>query len=302
MSMMRLTLTQQMERSGFQARTVSVDHLEDLRKDIETLRESMDPLFYEEYIPAFHFELPRSMPDAQSLIVLARPQPSLMVTLRHDGQMWPLTIPPTYADASKADEDAVEALNAALSPQTYRFIKARLPLKALAARSGLAKYGRNNITYIPRFGSFHRLTAFYSDLPCTEDQWQDPEVLPGCEGCYACMRGCPTGAIPEDRFLVRAERCLTYMNEKDTSVPFPSWVDPQAHNALVGCMRCQRLCPYNKAALDFVAARGELSEEETALLLSGKREGESAFALDEKLRGMGLDPALFPRNLEVLLR
>jgi ferredoxin len=194
------------------------------------------------------------------------------------------------------------ALNAALSPASYRFVKARLPLKTLAARSGLAKYGKNNIAYIPRFGSYHRLTAFFSDLPCSEDQWQDREALPGCDGCQACVRACPTGAIPEDRFLIHAERCLAYLNEKDSSVPFPEWVDPQVHNALVGCMRCQKVCPYDKLVLDFTSARGELSEEETALLLSGQRDGEAAAALGRKLEGMGLDPSVFPRNLKVLLR
>lgn len=301
-NMMRLTLQQQIESTGFRARTISVDHLADIREDIGSLRESMDGTFSEEELSFFRFELPEELPDAKSIIVLAKPQPSLLVTLRHDGEMWPLTVPPTYADAGRVDAEAREALNAALSPASYRFVKARLPLKTLAARSGLAKYGKNNIAYIPRFGSYHRLTAFFSDLPCSEDQWQDREALPGCDGCQACVRACPTGAIPEDRFLIHAERCLAYLNEKDSSVPFPEWVDPQVHNALVGCMRCQKVCPYDKLVLDFTSARGELSEEETALLLSGQRDGEAAAALGRKLEGMGLDPSVFPRNLKVLLR
>jgi epoxyqueuosine reductase len=300
-NMMRLSLQQQMERTGFHVRTISVDHLEDLRKDIGSLRDDLDPRFREE-LPSFRFELPEELPDAKSIIVLARPQPSLMVTLRYRGDVWPLTVPPTYADGGKVDADAIEALNATLSPASYRFVKVKLPLKTLAARSGLAKYGKNNIVYIPKFGSFHRLTAFFSDLPCAEDQWQDREVLPGCESCQACVRACPTGAIPEDRFLMRAERCLTYMNEKDASMPFPDWVDPQAHNALIGCMRCQRACPYDRLVTDYVLARGELSEEETSLLLGGQKGGEASAALGRKLEGMGLDPTVFPRNLKVLLR
>jgi epoxyqueuosine reductase len=300
--MMRLTLQQKMERSGFQARTVPVSRLEDLRSDIESARKDMDAKFYEENLTSFRFELPEELPDARSIIVLARPQPSLTVTLRYAGEQWPLTIPPTYADAAKVDAEALSALEIALSPAVHRFVKAKLPLKTLAARSGLAKYGKNNIVYIPRFGSFHRLTAFYSDLPCAEDQWQDREALPGCEDCHACVRACPTGAIPEDSFLVHAERCLTCLNEKDAAVPFPDWVDPQAHNALVGCMRCQRVCPYDRTVLDYCSDRGELSEEETAVLLSGSWGGEMAVSLGEKLRGMGLDLSIFPRNLKVLLR
>jgi epoxyqueuosine reductase len=300
--MMRLTLQQKMERTGFHTRTIAVDRLEDVRKDIEAFGDLMDGTFCREYLSSLRYELPEELPEARSIVVLARPQPSLTVTLRHDGETWPLTIPPTYADVAKVDAEALEALNTALSPAAYRFVKARLPLKTLAARSGLAKYGKNNIVYIPRFGSYHRLTAFFSDMPCPEDQWQDREALPGCEDCHACVRVCPTGAIPEDRFLVRAERCLTYLNEKDASIPFPDWVDPRAHNALVGCMRCQRVCPYNRTALDYASARGELSEEETALLLGGQRDGDAAAALEGKLKAMGLEITLFPRNLKALLR
>lgn len=299
---MRLTLQQQMERTGFQVRTISIDHLADIRNDIESLRGDLDPAFREEALPPFRFEPPKDLLDARSIIVMAKPQPSLVITLRHEGQVWPLTVPPTYADGAKVEAEALEALSATLSPATYRFIKARLPLKTLAARSGLAKYGKNNITYLPKFGSFNRLAAFFSDLPCAEDQWQDREVLPGCDECHACVRACPTGAIREDRFLIQAERCLTYLNEKDASVPFPDWVDPRVHNALVGCMRCQRVCPYDRLALDYISARGELSEEETALLLSGRKDGEAAAALNRKLEGMGLDLSVFPRNLRVLLR
>lgn len=299
---MRLTLQQKMERTGFEVRTISVEHLEDIRKDVEAVKGEVDAALWNDSLSHFRYELPRELPDAKSIIVVARPQPSLSVTLRHGGENWGLTIPPSYADTAKVDQDSLEALGKALSPASYRYVKVQLPLKTLAARSGLVKYGKNNIAYIPRFGSFNRLTAFFSDLPCAEDQWQDREGLPGCEDCHACVRTCPTGAITEDRFLIRAERCLTNMNERDASVPFPDWVDPQAHNALIGCMRCQRVCPYNRTALDFSSARGELSEEETAQLLSGQREGEAAAALDEKLKGMGLDLTIFPRNLKVLLK
>jgi epoxyqueuosine reductase len=117
----------------------------------------------------------------------------------------------------------------------------------------------------------------------------------------ACVRTCPTGAIPEDRFLLRAERCLTYLNEKEAGVPFPEFVTSDAHNALVGCMRCQKICPYDKKVADWTVLRGELSLEETTLLLEGRREGKDVEALEEKLKGMGLDLTIFPRNLSVLL-
>src|SRR5690606_41793793 len=59
-------------------------------------------------------------------------------------------------------------------------------------------------------------------ISCHEDQWQELEQLSGCDGCDACLRACPTGAIAEGQFMMRAERCLTQLNEKDTSEPFRS--------------------------------------------------------------------------------
>ena len=107
----------------------------------------------------------------------------------------------------------------------YRAAKAVLPKKLLAVRSGLAAYGKNNITYVPGMGSFHGLVAVFSDLPAPEGTWRDAEMMEACHKCAACRRHCPTGAIDADRFLLRAERCLTFHNEKPVDVPFPGWID-----------------------------------------------------------------------------
>lgn len=288
---------------GCSCRMISVEHLEELRNDIEERHSQglFDDDFYHGSLSYLRFEVPKELPDAQTILVVSKPQPMMYVHVNHRGQLFPLIVPPTYADAALVDAQAIAALENLLRPGRYKYVRARLPLKVLAARSGLAKYGRNNITYVPKFGSYHRLTAFYSDAPCLEDQWREIEMLPGCEVCTACQISCPTKAIPDGRFLLRAERCLTFFNEMDDERPFPDWVDPRAHNALVGCMVCQKVCPYNKNVQYWSSDLGSLSEEETALLLSGRREGDDAQRLAVKLKGMGLDPSYFPRNLKVLL-
>jgi len=48
-------------------------------------------------------------------------------------------------------------------------VKAIFPFKTLATRTGLAKYGKNNITYTECGGSYHRLTAFYTDMDLETD-------------------------------------------------------------------------------------------------------------------------------------
>ncbi|HAA85103.1 MAG TPA: hypothetical protein DCE14_01985 [Kosmotogaceae bacterium] len=121
--------------------------------------------------------------------------------------------------------------------------RAALPEKLLAARTGLAGYGRNNITYVPKAGSYHRLVALYTDMPCEDYEWQSPSRLDECKNCSACIRSCPTGCIVEERFLINASRCLTYFNESRR--PFPSWVNSKWHNAIIGCLKCQMICPAN---------------------------------------------------------
>jgi epoxyqueuosine reductase len=299
-----LKFHEQMQSSGCFARMVSVAHLDELREDIEKPHRDglFDQSFFQENLIGFKYQLPEELPNATSIIVVARPQPAITTIFRWKGREIPLTVPPTYADAAEVDAQVLSIMGKALQPGTYRFIKARLPIKSLAAHSGLVNYGRNNITYLPKFGSSHRLTAFFSDLPCIDDQWQERQMMAGCETCHACLQACPTGAISEDRFLLRAEMCLTYLNEKDTSIPFPDWVDPGTHNAIVGCMRCQRVCPYNKGVQGWAEVRGVFTEEETAYLLEGKFNGSEANVMESKLKTMGLDLTIFPRNLAALLR
>jgi epoxyqueuosine reductase len=107
--------------------------------------------------------------------------------------------------------------------------------------------------------------AFFSDLPCEDDVWFESSMMKECQKCTACIRACPTGAITSERFLIRAERCLTFQNER--SGEFPSWVDPSWHHCLFGCMGCQKICPQNKRMLNWIEDRGEFTEQETSLIL-----------------------------------
>ena len=58
------------------------------------------------------------------------------------------------------------------------------PLKPLAVRLGLVRYGRNNVTYAPGMGSYIQLLGYLTDasLPLP-DGWrpQEPTLLPECE-------------------------------------------------------------------------------------------------------------------------
>ena len=123
-----------------------------------------------------------------------------------------------------------------------------------------------------------------------------------CIACDRCVRVCPVDAITSDRFLIHAERCITFHNEKPSSVPFPASMDPAWHNCLVGCLHCQRICPENKDVWPWVEERAEFTADETALLLEGVPPEEHPGSLVEKLERSNLAPylSLLPRNLLAL--
>lgn len=300
----KLRPLQYLEKNGVRGRVVSVKHLDELTAEIRSLHDSgllSDEIFYYDGGSYFDPRVPRSLPAAKSIFVVATPQPMLRVTFRRKEKDVKLVVPPTYYDGSKVTARARRLLTEAFKPESCRFVRALLPVKLLAVRSGLAQYGKNNITYIPKHGSFHRLTAFYSDFESPVDNWQEKTALPLCEKCMLCTKACPTGAIRKDRFLIRANRCLTYLNEKASKHEFPSFVRPSAHNSVVGCMRCQRACPYDRDVIDWYEDRGVFDEPETTYLLKGRFSGSKAAKMEEKLKQLGLDLTIFPRNLRALL-
>jgi epoxyqueuosine reductase len=128
-------------------------------------------------------------------------------------------------------------------------------------------------------------------------------MMEACQKCQACQRACPTGAINTDRFLLHAERCLTFRNEKPGEVPFPDWVVPSWHNCLVGCMHCQRVCPENKELRDTVVGDYVFSEEETRLLLERVPQEHLPSETLTRLEQLDLIELLdiIPRNLSALL-
>jgi epoxyqueuosine reductase len=281
------------------------ERLGDLQEDIESLHREglLDEAFYHKHLTGFAFRPPESLPEAQSLIVVAVKQPQIQFTFTWNGERIPLMVPPTYLHWRETDGQVEDVLMKVLEPEGYRVAQAVLPKKLLAVRSGLATYGRSNITYVAGMGSFHRLVAFVSDFPCLQDEWQPPRMMERCSRCLACLRNCPTGAISGERFLLHAERCISLHNEEPSDVPFPVWFDSSWHNCLVGCLRCQRVCPENRLFLDRIEEGAEFSSEETALLMEGAPLDQLPAAMVQKLKQWDLVDLLdiLPRNLKVLL-
>jgi len=291
---------------GYKGRIVSIRHLQDLQEEIEGHRGRglFDEEFYQEYLSWFEFKVPESLPGARSLIIIAVPSPQSQAIFKWNGESRALIIPPTYVRYKETTKMVEDYLRSILSPEGYNVASARLPLKLLAVRSGLGQYGKNNICYVPGMGSFLQLVAVYSDLPCQEDTWQDAQVMKRCQSCDACRSKCPTGAIPSDRFLLRAERCIPFHNEKQGDVPFPAWMDLSWHNCVIGCLQCQRVCPEDRDFLGWVEGKEEFSEEETSLLLKGVEIDKLPATTVEKLKRLDLIRQFetLPRNLGVFFK
>jgi epoxyqueuosine reductase len=298
-------LLQTISQFGHSGRIISVRILDKLRQSFEDqYRNGMfDEEFYKEYLSGFVFQPPDSLPNAQSIIIVAVPQPQHRVTFTVDGQAFPTIAPPTYLYANATIAKVRNIVKSCLDPHGYQIGAARLPMKLLAVHSGLADYGRNNVTFVQGMGSFHRLAAVYSDMPCEETQWRELMMMQRCENCRACIRSCPSGAINTDRFLLHAERCLVFLNEKPAEIPFPDWCEPSWHNSLIGCMKCQSICPEDKAFTGWIEDGGVFDAEETSLILAGTPVDRLPLSTREKVETSDLANYLdsIPRNLQALI-
>jgi epoxyqueuosine reductase len=291
-----------LEERGHRGVVVPIEHVAQLKYEIEERlgQKEIDAALYERYLTYFKFDVVATLPGARSIIVTAAPQPQRSATFHFNGQTYLGVIPPTYYHDT--DNQIKETLQSILDSKGYHFQGVALPVKLLAVRSGMATYGKNNIAYVEGMGSFLRFKAFLSDMPSDKSDWLEPRVMDECDSCKACLNACLTRAIVPDRFLIHAERCITFLNESTDE--FPEWLDPAWHNSLIGCMKCQLVCPVNKQFVKWVEQGEDFTEAETELILNGvlldRLPPETVHKLNRSYMVDYLD--VLPRNLRALLR
>lgn len=283
------------------ARIVCARHTMDLKEMIHGQREngSIDPVFFAENLDFYDFDIPKNLTDASSLIIVAVPSPVTLVNFTLKDKIRSLPIPPTYIGYRKVMSDVEVLASKILEPSGYHVCLATLPLKLLAVCSGLGEYGRNNICYVPGLGSYHELVGLFSDLPCPQDNWQPPKMMDRCASCTICQRLCPTAAIASDRFLLRAEKCVTLHNERPGDRHFPEWIPAAAHNSIVGCMLCQELCPENRQYSKGTTVIAEFTPDETEMLINGISWDQFPTSTREKYQSLDINypPHVLSRNV-----
>jgi len=290
-----------LEEKGYRGIVLPIEHVAQLKYEMEECngQGKLDAELYEKRLTYFEFDVTTQLTGACSIILTAAPQAQRKVTFHFNEHTYSAVIPPTYY--ADTDDQIRNILQNILSSNDYQLYPAALPLKLLAVCSGMAEYGKNNIAYVEGLGSFVRLKAFVSNVPTDRGDWSEPRVMKECDRCKACVNECPTRAIIPDRFLIHAERCITFFNEE--SEEFPEWINPSWHNSLIGCMKCQLVCPVNKPLVKWVEEGESFNEAETELILNGvpldRIPAETARKLNRGYMLEYLD--VLPRNLRALL-
>lgn len=312
-----LLVPSQMEEIKYQTpnivyryKTMSVDHFKKLQHDIDTLRKKNKlsrNKTYRGYIDKLKFEIPENFQKAKSIIILSVFTKLMYVNFHLDGKKHEVMMPPQYYDDGISENDLKNIVQKEIIKESgFRVENATaVHLKMLAARSGLAKYGINNLCFVDGMGSFITLYAFYTDYQFKEDNWQKITFMDTCRTCPICYGICPTNCIKKENFVIDVGHCITLYNEIKGN--FPRWILPSMHNALMGCMKCQKHCPENEEYIKLAGRMEDITEEETRKILLGKPDDVLLRSLSDKLRNF--PPAsskeyfpIFKRNLSPLLR
>jgi epoxyqueuosine reductase len=293
---------------GYEIAWGSVSVVAEVRDDImaRRLAGELDAKFDRERMSWFQYPEGMPMDDASSVILVAVPCPGHTVHFMLDEGPLAAVVPPTYVAYGRRRDEVRRDLASSVFQGKGRVEVLPAPLKAVAARLGLVRYGLNNIAYSACWGSYLQLVGLITDIrlaSVNESQSRPPEPLSKCHSCGACRKVCPTGAVGEDRFLLHAEHCLTFHNEVEGA--WPEYIAASVHHCLVGCMLCQEVCPQNAGLFLSESTEVVFSVDETATLLTcdGRLRGSVGRGILDKLKGLGLDAyaPILGRNLRALV-
>lgn len=111
--------------------------------------------------------------------------------------------------------------------------------------AGLGWMGKNTLLINPKIGSYFFLAEIISDIELVAD---DP-IKDHCGTCTRCIDACPTQAIDEKGYVLKANQCISYFTIESKS-DIPDRFKADIEGWLFGCDICQQVCPWNRFSTD----------------------------------------------------
>ncbi len=292
-------LKEKVKEHGDQAQIIPVHRLVDAQVELENwlANSGLDQAQKQEILGTYSFNLPSLPFKINSVILVACPFPAYAnVEFLWQGKQYNLQsiVTADLAGSNKYLQAFAENNNFKLEPALG------LPVKRLAVSSGLAEYGKNNLTYVQGMGSFLYYLIYFSDIVPEDDFWRPVKHADICLHCPICFKECVTGAIKKDRFLLDSHRCLCFLNE--SAEEFPDWLPRSVHHLIYDCLKCQLPCPMNREFVNNIAGPIKFTENETAQILNGKPLADLPHELYQKVSYLGMSWwwDAIPRNLKLM--
>ena len=291
--------------NGDRLKVIPIEYLHHLKNEINEFEKSKNLNGFQKYIVnnMYQFEPVPCDFEVKSVILVAAHHPFYAkVTCNYKDKDYEF-LSLVRSDFNKVTQYVKDAVKGNIKEAVKGNIKeaVNLPLKRLGVHSGLAQYGKNNITYVKDLGSNFSYIAYYSDIENDEFVWQEDINAKICGSCTYCFNSCPTGAIAEYEFLIDNMKCLSFFNE--SSDEMPDWIHKGTHHTFYDCLMCQRGCPMNQSQEKDILETIHLNSDEMEALLSGT----SIDLLNESLHNKVMKLGIFewygaiPRNIRLLL-
>jgi epoxyqueuosine reductase len=250
--MLQKKIISEIESCGCRISIFPLQHLDQIQKDISSLEEKglfQGKYFDNSFFKKFDFSSPCKNRELKSIILIASPRFVTDLYFYLEDGLLRTRVPATYTNCW-TDRNISEILYNHIKKDELVPVDNDLPLKAIAARSGIAKYGRNSLSFIQGMGSYIMLNAYYSKIEPLDHGLYDYQMMEDCRDCRKCIDSCPNDCIDEKIPLIRIEGCFTFRNE----------IAKENYNhgkdlfkdTLLGCNICQESCPLNR---DYISIR-----------------------------------------------
>ncbi len=303
-------IIKEIENKGLKAKLINISSIKKIDSELAKVQTN-NPFvkkYLSSYFDEFNYDVNSVMKTAKSILIIAVPDPITRINFNINNKKKSILMPPMYLYNSSVKNEKSQnkiikinkVLEKILSKYFFEANKINLPAKLLAVKSGLGVYGKNNICYINGIGSFMWLGIYLTDIPCEDNTWVDYNNMKMCDDCDLCINNCPTNALDTDRFVVKANKCITYHNESENI--FPKWIEK--NNSIIGCLRCQIVCPMNKSNVKNIKNIASFDEKESKQILNEIPLKDLNQTMIKKLESINFIEYynLLARNLKLLIK